>query len=155
MSDPRCPPPSCCDQKGGRCWQHGLWTFSYCCAKDGAEDCYRWGEDSPGEDIASAVVHSGVQCRHMCQSHESCAYWTFIVDAAEVDLSMRGKVCTTFTSSQGFRCFSMSCVHCQYSRQFVETCPKSVSYNMRRESLEVVLLFSRLRRVAPATMERA
>ena len=26
---------------------------------------------------------------------------------------------------------------------------------MRRESLEVVLLFSRLRRVAPATMERA
>ncbi|CAL1149446.1 unnamed protein product [Cladocopium goreaui] len=91
VSDPRCPPPSCCDQKGGRCWQHGLWTFSYCCAKDGAEDCYRWGEDSPGEDIASTVVHSGVQCRHMCQSHESCAYWTFIVDAAEVDLTMRGR----------------------------------------------------------------
>eukprot|EP00438_Fugacium_kawagutii_P027946 Skav234359 [mRNA] locus=scaffold1274:177368:178271:+ [translate_table: standard] len=93
--DPYCPALQCCSQKANfPCWQHGLWTFAYCCAKDGAEDCYRWGEDSPGEDIFSTLLHSGVQCRHLCQSHESCAYWTFIVNAEEVQPSMRGGTCT-------------------------------------------------------------
>ena len=90
--DPRCPEPSCCTQPDdGSCWHHGLWTISYCCASGGAADCYRWGEDSPGEDLALHSTHSGVQCRHLCQAHETCAYWTYIVNAPQVPENLRGQ----------------------------------------------------------------
>ena len=58
--DPRCPETSCCQRDDGACWRHGLWTRAYCCALGGAADCYRWGEDSPGQIVS--CVNASSQC---------------------------------------------------------------------------------------------
>mmetsp|Transcript_75273 Transcript_75273/g.244774 ORF Transcript_75273/g.244774 Transcript_75273/m.244774 type:complete len:355 (-) Transcript_75273:543-1607(-) len=90
-TDPRCPPIACCASVGedGRgagpgCFESGLWTAAYCCAQGLAADCYRWGEDAPGHDLAMYPVLSAVQCRHLCQSREDCEYWTYLVDVPEL-----------------------------------------------------------------------
>ena len=36
-------------------------------------------------------AYSGVQCRHLCQAHETCAYWTYIVNAPQVPDSLQGR----------------------------------------------------------------
>ncbi|CAJ1390133.1 unnamed protein product [Effrenium voratum] len=91
-ADPRCPEAACCEDKANfHCWGHGLWTFAYCCARDGAEDCYRWGEDSVGQDLAVAEAVSGVQCRHLCQASAECGYWTYLVHAPELSSELRGR----------------------------------------------------------------
>ena len=102
--DPRCPQPSCCSAGAdeGACWRHGLWTVSYCCALGGAADCYRWGEDSPGHDLVVHAAHSGVQCRHLCQAHETCGYWSYIVNAPQVPENLRGQ-CFLKSSSASSR----------------------------------------------------
>lgn len=48
------------------------------------EDCYRWGEDSVGQDLAVAEALSGVQCRHLCQASAECGYWTYLAPLAFV-----------------------------------------------------------------------
>ena len=44
-----------------------------------------------GEDVAVHDAYSGVQCRHLCQAHETCAYWTYIVKAPQVPDSLQGR----------------------------------------------------------------
>ncbi|CAE7490912.1 OLA1 [Symbiodinium sp. CCMP2456] len=43
------------------------------------------------EDVAVHDAYSGVQCRHLCQAHEACAYWTYIVKAPQVPDSLQGR----------------------------------------------------------------
>ena len=60
------------------CWQHDA---TACCAP----------ARLPGGDVAVHSAHSGVQCRHICQAHETCAYWTYIVNAPQVPENLRGR----------------------------------------------------------------
>jgi len=96
-TDPLCPPVSCCAEQSVEastrpgCFVHALWTFNYCCSTGPRLDCYRWGEDSPGYDLVVHTAISGVQCRHLCQSHEACVYWTYLVDAPQLPDGLRGQ----------------------------------------------------------------
>eukprot|EP00933_Yihiella_yeosuensis_P038373 TRINITY_DN32309_c0_g1_i2.p1 TRINITY_DN32309_c0_g1~~TRINITY_DN32309_c0_g1_i2.p1 ORF type:complete len:495 (+),score=80.17 TRINITY_DN32309_c0_g1_i2:138-1622(+) len=103
--DPGCPDPSCCQEYGyaSSCSSNGFWTFAYCCARGGAADCYRWGEDSPGHDLEVHVAHSAVMCRHLCQSHEKCEYWSYLVSSTALDESIRGKCFLKNTSAVNAR----------------------------------------------------
>eukprot|EP00927_Polykrikos_kofoidii_P008737 TRINITY_DN13643_c0_g1_i1.p1 TRINITY_DN13643_c0_g1~~TRINITY_DN13643_c0_g1_i1.p1 ORF type:complete len:493 (-),score=47.97 TRINITY_DN13643_c0_g1_i1:218-1696(-) len=96
-TDPRCPRLSCCEEvnAGGvvdpDCFPHALWTAAYCCARGPAADCYRWSEDSPGHDISTHLAVSGVQCRHLCQAHEACVLWTYLVDVPALPEDLRAR----------------------------------------------------------------
>eukprot|EP00927_Polykrikos_kofoidii_P049282 TRINITY_DN43360_c0_g1_i1.p1 TRINITY_DN43360_c0_g1~~TRINITY_DN43360_c0_g1_i1.p1 ORF type:complete len:501 (+),score=58.10 TRINITY_DN43360_c0_g1_i1:83-1585(+) len=88
-TDPRCPPLACCipgntDNCATEKPFSAKGTSAYCCPGGPASDCYRWSEDSPGHDIATRRLSSGVDCRHLCQSHEKCAFWSYLVDIPEV-----------------------------------------------------------------------
>ncbi|CAE7761974.1 OLA1 [Symbiodinium necroappetens] len=48
-------------------------------------------KDTKSEDVAVHDAYSGVQCRHLCQAHETCAYWTYIVKTPQVPDSLQGR----------------------------------------------------------------
>lgn len=74
--------PSCCDE--AKC--HPLYTYAYCCSTS----CYHWGIDFLGEDLATRPAVSGVHCRHYCQAHEACSYWSYLAHVDELPESLRG-----------------------------------------------------------------
>lgn len=99
VTDPSCPIAGCCDVAAGvahegsasePCDFSAPWTRAYCCSTLPSVDCYRWGEDAPGHDLVSYTALSAVQCRHLCQAHERCAVWSYLVDIPDLG-PLRGR----------------------------------------------------------------